>query len=183
MDEKFKQSYWDKHGIMRELDEEMTADEIRNWGRSQRTIEKRKEKRAVCPFCLYISTLDKFTALNKNKTVAALLQCPRCGAGMREKTTKVFDKGPEHYSKWFWNKFYLSYKHDKERLIFDKVKPVVREFGFTNTFWSIQKQLKKRYRGESTEQQKERRDGPPQKRTIKKPGKRGPLDEYVEEKE
>lgn len=184
-EEKFKQAYWDDHGIMRELDEEMTAEQIKNWGKAQIEIEKRKHVRAVCPFCLYVGTLDKFTTFNKDKKIAIMLECPECGAGMREKTTKVFDKGPMEYSKWFWSKFYLSFKHEKEKLIFESVKRVVREFGFTHIFWNVQKALKAKYSAESTGQQQERRDGSASiKREINYDRKvSGPMDDFLPDEE
>ena len=73
-DLRFKQAFWDKHGIMRKMEETMTAEQIKNYGSSLKELENRKSIRAVCPFCLYVGTLDKFTVLRDNKKIQVNLE-------------------------------------------------------------------------------------------------------------
>jgi len=166
-DLRFKQAFWDKHGIMRKMEETMTAEQIKNYGSSLKELENRKSIRAVCPFCLYVGTLDKFTVLRDNKKIQVNLECPECGAGMKEKTTKIFDKGPVEYSIWFWTKFYLSFEKEKKKFVFDSVKKVVRRNGFSTLFWDIQKQLKSKYRSASMDEEEYKGPRPSTRKRIR----------------
>jgi len=120
---------------------DMNAIQLRNYVKSQKELERRKSIRAVCPWCAYISTLDKFTGLNKDKTTRKILECPSCFVGMQVRTTTVFDRGPEAYSQWYWEQFYYN-KEARSKLQYEKVKKVAKDLGFVNTFFKIQREIK-----------------------------------------
>jgi len=118
----------------------MDVNQLRNYVGSLKEMELRKSIRAVCPWCAYISTLDKFTKLKKDKTIQKLVKCPACFADMKVRTTEIFDRGPEAYSTWYWEQFYYNKMWDK--LKYEEVKTVTKELGFINQFFKIQRQIK-----------------------------------------
>lgn len=94
-------------------------------------------ERAVCPWCTKIGTLGEFREEEK------LYKCPNCGARSRLKTLKVFDSGPEYYSRWVWARFYEARnKRNRELLKMEEIIKTVKEHGFADTFWNIQKEEK-----------------------------------------
>jgi hypothetical protein len=122
---------------------DLTPRQLRRYSKSFRVIKKKDKERAVCPFCGMMSTQDKFMYITKAHIVSKMYQCPRCEQKMYEPTLKVFNKGPEEYSKWFWSQFYEW--DNRSRLDVANVKKLVREMGFGDIFWDTWKQYKEEF--------------------------------------
>lgn len=104
-------------------------------------IEKMKSIRASCPYCCYITTMEKFAKIDNDYKIEKNYKCPRCGAMMLEKTLFIMDKGPLSYSRWFWNTWYAD-KHYRKRFRMDLVKESVKEWSFDDVFWDVWREVK-----------------------------------------
>jgi|SaaInl7_200m_RNA_FD_contig_71_257888_length_3413_multi_5_in_0_out_0_2 hypothetical protein len=136
------QTMFGKDGSVKKRDEDGLTPRHRRL-KSEMEIELRLREviRAVCPWCLHISTLDKFTNVGQLFKIMKMFQCPECGQRMKdEKTLKIVDIGAEHYSDWFWSQIY-SYKGYK-RANWDLISARVREMDFATIFWNVQKKMK-----------------------------------------
>ena len=119
----------------------MDSEMLKKSYEARRELKRRRSIRAVCPYCLHISTLDKFSRIAKSGELMKKLQCPRCGAEMRLKTAFLFDRlGPKEYSEWFWEQV-LTWGH-KRRFDVDNVKAVIKELGFSYVFWEAYREVK-----------------------------------------
>ena len=107
----------------------------------QRELDRRAGYRAVCPFCLLISTVDRFTQVNeKSFIVKKTFTCPECGQNMKQPTLFIVDRGPEEYSGWFWDQVFSFKGYD--RMSWEIVKRRVKEMGFSDVFWETWKEKK-----------------------------------------
>ena len=119
----------------------MDSEMLKKSYEARRELKRRRQVRAVCPYCLHISTLDKFSRIAKSGELMKKLQCPRCGAEMRLETAFLFDRlGPEEYAHWFWDQV-LTWGH-KRRFDMDNVKKVIKELGFSDIFWQVYREVK-----------------------------------------
>lgn len=120
-----------------------SADRIRH-ALSLKAFDKMGKKRAVCPYCTYIGTMDKFAILGKTYMLSARFTCPSCNQTMLKRTLSVFDRGPEEYSKWFWESFSIDKKMHRNRFRFEAIKKTIRELGFGDVFWGEWKKRKEK---------------------------------------
>lgn len=109
-------------------------------GRRRAELAEMANYRAVCPWCLFVSTRDRFADLNADGSIAKLLRCPECGQQMKVQTSLRVDGGPEAYSIWFWEQV-VSFKN-RDRVSWDKLKARVREMGFEYEFWNAYRKVK-----------------------------------------
>ena len=115
----------------------------RRYGAAMAEIDRRRQLRAVCPWCLYIGTLDQFTKLTKAKEVSKNIECPKCNAGMEAKTAFIVDElGPEGYSRWFWDQIFSW--HGFKKAQWDDIKAAAKAMGFLSTWWNVYHEFKNR---------------------------------------
>jgi hypothetical protein len=134
------QMIFSKDGSIIAPKHEITPGNAKNYVESLGEIKSIENERAVCPFCLYESTLDKFAQLTSDNKIAKTYQCPVCGQEMKLPTLYIFDKGPEAYSEWFWSQIYEW--RGRDRMSFDAVKATMKSLGCSDVFWDMQKKVK-----------------------------------------
>lgn len=142
------QSVFKKDGTVVVPKEAITGEELRRKTHAKEEIDSMASTRAVCPYCLYQSTLNKFMTITLDFKVSKILTCPVCDQKFKQGATQIYDKGPIEYSKWFWDQIYFFDGRDKVK--FDTVKQVARDEGFSTIFWNIQKEVKARKQGNMT---------------------------------
>lgn len=119
-----------------------SAQELKREAELQKELEALSRMRAVCPWCLYVGTFDKFAELNeKTMSLYKLYRCPDCGQRMKEKTLRYVDElGAEDWCEWFWDQIF-SYKQ-YERVSWEKLKGRLPFFGMTQIFWAVWRERK-----------------------------------------
>lgn len=96
------------------------------------------EAKFMCPFCLYIGMLWRFSVKTKKGYSDKRAKCPECGEGMLMRTLRM-KVTPEEFADWcydygkgFWSKV-GNFKQWNERL---------RKIGWSWEFWAKYKALK-----------------------------------------
>jgi hypothetical protein len=142
-----KQTIFGSDGTLVEPKRAITPENAHHYVESLKEIKGYETERAVCPFCLYESTLDKFAQFTSDNKVAKTFKCKVCGQEMRYATLQIYDQGAEQYADWFWTQMY--YFHGRDRFRFDTVKNIMRKTGCGDIFWDAQKRVKlKKQNGE-----------------------------------
>ena len=136
----FNQMVFGKDGEIIEPKRSITPENAKNYVASLEELKDASTQRAVCPFCIYESTLDKFIQFTSDNRIAKLFKCPVCGQEMRYQTLYVYDLGAEAYSEWVWTQIYM--EKDRDRFEFDAIKRIMRQNGCATVFWDMQKRVK-----------------------------------------
>ena len=135
-----KQTVFGSDGSIVEPKREIAPENLRQYVEALKELKTYESERAVCPFCLYESTLDKFVQFTSDNKIAKTFKCKVCGQEMKYSTLQIFDLGAEAYSEWLWTSIYQF--HGRDRFSFDIIKKILRHMGYADIFWDIQKKVK-----------------------------------------
>lgn len=145
-----RQTLFDSKGQIVDVDEDgLTASQRRKLAKAMDEIDRRKSIRAVCPWCLLISTLDKFTKYNNKYQILKTVTCPDCGANLRLKTTKIFDTPRDQYAwpRWLWDQVFSW--HGYEKVKWDKIRERMKPYPeLTQIYWEVYRNYKSKRGGQ-----------------------------------
>ena len=135
-----RQTIFGNDGTIQAPKRDITPENAHNYVESLSKIKAIENERAVCPFCLFESTLDRFIQFTSDNKLAKTFKCKVCNQEMRYETLQKFDQGAEAYSEWLWTQIYFF--HGRDRFQFDTIKAVMRQSGYGDQFWDAQKRVK-----------------------------------------
>jgi hypothetical protein len=131
-----------KDGKITEKVDGKTARMMRLSNELESELNRRKNIRVVCPWCLNATTADKFTQINyRTYKPYKTFVCSECGQRMKESTAFIVDKlGPEGYSEWLWENVFSFKAYEKVK--WEILKERVRDMGFEDVFWETWRTMK-----------------------------------------
>lgn len=135
------QTMFTESGDVSETVAGLTAAQQRRYVKMIAELKERERQRATCPWCMYRGTLREFSKVNTKFDVLKNVECPECGQGMKERTSRLVDDlGPEDYSEWLWDQVFSWRAYEK--VSWEKLKAGVRAMGFSNVFWDTWRRKK-----------------------------------------
>lgn len=126
----------------------MTTAERRRHTKMVAALKKRDKEQAICPWCLYRGTLREFSRTNVRYEILKMTQCPDCYTSLREKSTRLVENlGPLAYSEWFWDNIYTWHGYERvggdgSKESWGKLSGRVKDMGFQEIFWAVQRAKK-----------------------------------------
>ena len=121
----------------------MTPKMIQSYSKYVNEMNRRSRFRAVCPWCLYMGTLDGFSKMSNKFEMMKKVECPDCKNGMMVKTTRIFDDPDNDYSwpNWFWEQVFMWGGYEKVR--WEKVKTRMKPYPrLISIYWDCYRDFK-----------------------------------------